>query len=80
MTGGIDAISVEEFGSLWMLDQIDKKINIAQIIDDIVGSNKVRVLSLGEYFFYAALNRAIDPKSKKSLPTWYKNTAIQHIT
>jgi len=35
--------------------------------------------TVGEYFLYAVLNRMVSPRSKRALPQWYKNSAIQHI-
>ena len=34
---------------------------------------------MGELVFYAALNRAIAPTSKRQLATWYETTDIQRI-
>jgi transposase len=34
---------------------------------------------VGEYFLYAVFNRMVDSCSKRSLPDWYADTAIQHI-
>ena len=40
---------------------------------------KIRGPSLGEIIFYAAMNRAIAPTSKRKLAAWYEQTDIQRI-
>ncbi|MCL7488726.1 MAG: hypothetical protein M8357_11210 [Desulfobulbaceae bacterium] len=35
--------------------------------------------SIGEYFLYAIYNRMINACSKRAMPDWYRQTAIQHI-
>jgi len=73
-------LQVQEFGALWLADIIDRDINIAEIIDSIVGkSGKESGASVGEYFFYAIANRMISARPKRSLPDWYRSTAIQQI-
>ena len=50
------------------------------MINEILPPKKrVRGPSLGELVFYAALNRAIAPTSKRQLATWYETTDIQRI-
>lgn len=78
---GIKKFQVEEFGALWLANQIDKKINVSKIINDIVklGRGRKSTISIGDYFLYAAFNRMIDSTSKNGLAAWYENTAIQCI-
>ncbi len=50
------------------------------MINEILPPKKrARGPSLGELVFYAALNRAIAPTSKRQLATWYETTDIQRI-
>ena len=59
---------------------IEKEIGFASIVDDVVGrKGNQDGPSIGDYFFYAILNRMIDARSKRALPEWFKSTAIQHI-
>ena len=78
--GEIKKLQVQEYGSLLIGDLIEKEIDIAAIVDDVVGGkDKQDGPSVGDYFFYTILNRMIDAKSKRALPEWYKSTAIQHV-
>lgn len=69
-----------DFGSVWMFNEIDRDIDIAGIVDEVIprGKNE-KGPTLGEYMFYTMLNRCIEPQSKNKLKEWYKKTAIQAI-
>ena len=76
----IRSIRVDEFGALWLAMRADEEIDLANIVDEIIPSDPRETgPSVGEYFLYAILNRMIEPKSKRELPDWYRNTAIQEI-
>ncbi len=79
-SGEISKLQVQEYGSLMLGNLIEKEIGFTSIVDDVVGGQgKEDGPSIGDYFFYAILNRMIDARSKRALPEWYKSTAIQHI-
>ncbi|OGP70020.1 MAG: hypothetical protein A2Z73_00090 [Deltaproteobacteria bacterium RBG_13_60_28] len=72
--------SPKEFGSIFVLNEIDRALKLAGMVDEILPPKKrTKGPSLGDLFFYAALNRAIDPKSKRKLAAWYESTDIQRI-
>lgn len=72
--------SSKEFGSVFILNEIDQTVDLAGLVDELLPPKKrTRGPSLGELFFYAALNRAIDPTSKRKLAAWYETTDIQRI-
>ncbi len=76
----IQVLKVEEFGALWLAQQIDKDIDICSIIDSIVPKgDRETGPSIGEYFLYCIWNRMVESVSKNKLPEWYRRTAIQHI-
>lgn len=78
--GCLRKLKVEEFGALWLALQADKDINLVAIIDEIIPPDpREKGPSLGEYFLYAALNRMIEPQSKRALPEWYQATAVQQL-
>lgn len=78
--GACTKISVQEFGALWLANLIAGQIDLAGIVDSIVPRKKnEKGPSVGEYFLYAVLNRMVAPCSKRTLPEWFKSTAIQHI-
>ena len=73
-------IKCEEFGALWLANLIDRDIDLAGMIDSVIPRGKKEVgPTVGEYFLYAVFNRMIDACSKRSLPDWYAETAIQQI-
>ncbi|MCK9374602.1 MAG: hypothetical protein M0P73_00465 [Syntrophobacterales bacterium] len=77
---GKGGFSPKEFGSIFALNELDRSLDLAGIINEILPPKKrVRGPSLGELVFYAALNRAIAPTSKRQLATWYETTDIQRI-
>ena len=74
------SLSSREFGSLFVFNEIDKEVDFAGIVDAVVPAkgNEERP-TVGEYCYYAVLNRIIEPLRKLRLPEWYKKTDIQHI-
>ena len=73
-------LRVEEFGSLWVAQQMDAGFDLAGLIDSVIPSGKnEKGPSIGEYFLYCVWNRMIDAVSKNKLSLWYGRTAVQHI-
>jgi len=73
-------LKVEEFGTLWLADQIDRDINLARIVDEVVPpATRETGPSVGEYFLYGVWNRMCDSTSKNKLALWYERTAVQQI-
>lgn len=72
--------SPKEFGSIFVLNEIDRPLDLAGLVDEIMPPKKrTKGPSIGELFFYAALNRSIDPTSKRKLAAWYEATDILRI-
>ena len=77
---GKGGFSPKEFGSVFALNELDRTLDLAGMINEILPPKKrVRGPSLGELVFYATLNRAIAPTSKRQLANWYETTDIQRI-
>ena len=77
---GKGGFSPKEFGSVFALNELDRAVDLAGMINEILPPKKrVRGPSLGELVFYATLNRAIAPTSKRQLANWYETTDIQRI-
>jgi len=73
-------IKVEEFGALWLAQQMDQDIELATIIDNIVPrAARETGPTIGEYFLYCIWNRMVEAVSKKRLSRWYSRTAVQQI-
>ena len=73
-------LKVEEFGALWLAQQMDRDIDLAGIVDGVIprGRNESGP-TVGEYFLYCVWNRMIEAVSKRRLPQWYGRTAVQQI-
>src|SRR5665811_2342009 len=56
-------------------------LRVAQVIDDACGPGPSgQPLSTGTYLALAALNRLVDPCSKRGFATWWKTTAADRFT
>ncbi len=73
-------LKVEQFGALWLAQQMDQDMGLAGIIDSVIerGRNETGP-TVGEYFLYCVWNRMIEAVSKRQLVSWYGRTAIQQI-
>lgn len=73
-------LKVEEFGALWLGQQMDRDIDLAGIVDSVIPrSYRENGPTVGEYFLYCVWNRMVKAVSKNKLADWYKHTAIQQI-
>jgi len=73
-------IKVEEFGALWLAQQMDQDIELATIIDNIVPrAARETGPTIGEYFLYCVWNRMVEAVSKNQMSRWYGRTAVQQI-
>jgi transposase len=73
-------LQVQEYGALWLANLVEKQIDLAGLIDTVVPQERENGKpTVGEYFVYAVYNRMIAACSKRALPEWYKQTAVQHI-
>lgn len=77
---GAVKLRVEEFGALWLADQISHDIDLVGIIDqEVPRVAREEGPSVGEYFLYCAWNRMCETTSKNKLSQWYERTAVQQI-
>jgi len=73
-------IKVEEFGALWLAQQMDQDIELAGIVDNIVQrAARETGPTIGEYFLYCVWNRMVEAVSKNKMSRWYGRTAVQQI-
>ncbi|MDY6868757.1 MAG: IS1634 family transposase [Chloroflexota bacterium] len=73
-------IRSEEFGSVFLVNELEKMVDTIGITDSIVaGNSREKGPSVGEYFFYAWANRLIEPKSKNTVGEWFGRTAIDSL-
>ena len=77
---GVDRIQTQQFGSLWLAQQVEKELGIVSLIDQVVPKGtKETGPTIGQYFLLAAINRMIEPRSKLALPEWFDKTAVRHL-
>ena len=70
----------KSFGALFVLDLLEKELDTIGIIDSIVPRGiRETGPTVGEYFYYAWVNRLVSPRSKRALEGWYEHTAVQDI-
>lgn len=75
-----EGYSPKEFGSLFVINELDRAINLAELVDEVLpAKRRSKGPTLGGLLFYAVLNRAIAPTSKRQLAGWYETTDIQRI-
>jgi transposase len=73
-------LRVEEFGALWIANEMDRGIDLASLVDAVVPRGKRETgPTVGEYFLYCVFNRMVESRSKNRMAEWYERTAIQHI-
>jgi len=73
-------LKVEEFGALWLAQQINQDIDLCAIVDAVIPrADREKGPTIGEYFLYCIWNRMVEAVSKNKLTKWFKHTAIQHI-
>jgi transposase len=76
-------VNHKEFGATALLWHWAQRVGLADIVDRHVPPPPKRRrtrLSVGQYLVIAALNRAVDPKSKRGLfDGWYKHTVLSRL-
>ena len=73
-------LKVEEFGALWLAQQIDRDVDLCGIVDDVIPrASRETGPTVGEYFLYCIWNRMVEAVSKNKIAQWYQRTAIAHI-
>ena len=73
-------LKVEEFGALWLARELDREIDLAGMVDQIIPrADRETGPTVGEYFLYCVWNRMVEAVSKQQLAQWYRHTAIQQI-
>ena len=77
-TPKLERLQVQEFGALWLANQMEERIGVAKIIQEVLPSRSDGP-STAEYFLYAAFNRMVDATSKRALPEWFAESAVQSI-
>ena len=75
-------VNGKEFGATAFLWHWAEKLGFAQIVDRHVppaAAGRRTRLSVGQYLEIAAVNRGIDPKSKRALYDWYDSSVLSRL-
>jgi transposase len=69
------------FGDVAAVWGVSRKLGVAAIIDEVTGASPAGLpLSPGTYLALAAVNRLVDPCSKRAFADWWKTTAADRFT
>jgi len=71
----VEDIETFELGSVAAIEAIEQELGFQKVVDEIVPKRN-QGMSVGQYLYLIALNRAVEPKNKASLGSWLKTTAI----
>jgi len=69
---------INEAGGVAALLSIAQRIRLVDLINEAV-PKRDQGPSVGQYMLLAALNRALDPCSKKAIGAWYDRTALRRL-
>ncbi len=64
-----------EIGAVAALSRAAERLGLVEIVDRCVRKRN-QGPSVGEYILLAAINRAIEPRSKRRIGAWYETTAL----
>ena len=71
--------NISDYMAPILLFDIASRLNIVNIIDDIIPKRK-QGASIGMYILTAAINRAVAPSSVNGLEKWYSGTCLPSLT
>jgi len=75
---GVAYTHVYDFGGVAALYFIAESLQLQRIID-MHAPKRDQGLTVGEYLLLIVLNRAADPKSKRGIARWYRNTVLKRL-
>lgn len=78
LTGKEVETETVEFGLIAALLSIAKKLELVKIINAHT-DKRAQALSVGEHLLFAAINRCVEPVSKRQLMDWFKNSLLYKI-
>lgn len=69
---------VLEFGAVMALYDLADRLGVIEFIDQYA-PKRDQGLSIGQYMVIAAINRAVDPKSKRQMAEWFSKTVLDQV-
>lgn len=68
------------FGDLAAAWWVVEKLGVVEIVDEVLGGRRSDAgASVGTYLALAAINRVVDPCSKRAFASWWASTAGEHL-
>ncbi len=72
-------IAVREFGASVAAFDIASTLGVMEVVDRHVPKRDSGGPTVGQYLLLAALNRCVQPRSKKQLAAWYEGTVLRRL-
>ena len=72
------AVDIAAFGDVAALYDLAQQIGLVELLDRHLPKRE-QGLSVGHYLLLAALNRAVQPTSKRQFADWYRETALPRL-
>ena len=72
-------VRTRRFGAVAALWQLAAEIDLMATIDRHCPQRGSREISIGTYLVLAAINRVVDPRSKRGFADWYETTVLRRL-
>jgi transposase len=72
-------IRTRRFGAVAALWHLADELGLVRVIDDNCPQRRDREVSIGTYLVLAAINRVVDPRSKRGFAEWYETTVLRRL-
>jgi transposase len=72
------AVAIATFGAVVALYDLAQQIGLVELLDRHL-PKRDQGLSVGHYLLLAAINRAVQPSSKRQLADWYRSTTLPRL-
>lgn len=78
-TPEVQAVRSFDFGALAGLLHVADRLKLLETLDRHLPRTRKGMPSTGTYLLLAALNRAVDPRSKRGFADWWKGTSLPRL-
>jgi len=72
-------VTIAEFGASAAIYDLATSLGVVELIDRHIPKRDSRGPTVGQYMLIAALNRCIQPESKRQLAKWYGGTILRRL-
>lgn len=70
-------VSISKFGSIAAAQSIIDRMQLRNLVNNIISPKKNQGVDLGRYMELMVINRLLEPKSKNKISNWYKSTFLR---